>query len=72
MEHLKRPSLGLALALHAIIRLLERLARDKHSSLLRKFVNYGQKKFYNIGPRPVTYFRKLFKDGERKRGRDWF
>jgi hypothetical protein len=31
---------------------LERLARDKHSSLLRKSVNYGQKKFYNIGPRP--------------------
>jgi hypothetical protein len=23
---------------------------DKHSSLLRKFVNYGEKKFYNIGP----------------------
>ncbi len=21
-----------------------------HSSFLRKFVNYGQKKFYNIGP----------------------
>jgi hypothetical protein len=24
---------------------------DKHSSLLRKFVNYGEKKFYNIRPR---------------------
>ncbi len=23
---------------------------DKHSSLLRTFVNYGRKKFYNIGP----------------------
>jgi hypothetical protein len=23
---------------------------DKHSSLLRKFVNYDRKKFYNIGP----------------------
>jgi hypothetical protein len=23
---------------------------DKHSSLLRKFVNYGRKKFYSIGP----------------------
>ena len=23
---------------------------DKHSSLLQKFVNYGRKKFYNIGP----------------------
>jgi hypothetical protein len=29
---------------------LERLARDKNSSLLRKFVNYGREKFYNIGP----------------------
>jgi hypothetical protein len=26
---------------------LERLARDKHSSLLRKCVNYGRKKFYS-------------------------
>ncbi len=24
-------------------------AKDKHSSLLRKFANYGRKKFYNIG-----------------------
>jgi hypothetical protein len=24
---------------------------DKHSSLLHKFVNYQQKKFYNIGSR---------------------
>ncbi len=24
---------------------------DKHSSLLRKLINYGEKKFYNIGPR---------------------
>ncbi len=30
---------------------LEWPARDKHSSLLRKFVNYGRKKFFNIGPR---------------------
>jgi len=30
---------------------LERLARDKHSSLLRKFVNYYRKKFYSTGPR---------------------
>jgi hypothetical protein len=29
---------------------LERLARDKHSSLLQEFVNYGRKKLYNIGP----------------------
>jgi hypothetical protein len=29
----------------------KRLAKDKHSSLLRAFVNYGHKKSYNIGPR---------------------
>ncbi len=29
----------------------KKLTRDKHSSLIRKFVNYGQEKFYNIGPR---------------------
>ncbi len=28
----------------------EKLTNDKHSSLLRKSVIYGQKKFYNIGP----------------------
>jgi hypothetical protein len=27
---------------------VKRLARDKHSSLLPKFVNYGHKKSYNI------------------------
>ncbi len=33
---------------------------DKHSSLLRTFVNYGRKKFYNIGPwckQKMTSFR---------------
>jgi hypothetical protein len=30
---------------------LEELARDKHSSLLQRFVNYGRKKFYKIGTR---------------------
>ncbi len=29
---------------------LTKFARDKHSSLLRKFVNYGRKTFYNIYP----------------------
>ncbi len=28
--------------------MLERFAREKHSSLLRTFVNYGRKKFYKI------------------------
>ena len=32
---------------------LERLRRDKHSCLLRKFVNYGRKKFYKIETRLV-------------------
>jgi hypothetical protein len=35
---------------------LEKLARDKHSSVLPKFVNYGRKKFYNIGPRPEEFW----------------
>ncbi len=34
--------------------MLERPAKDKHSSLLRKFLNYGRKKFYNIGPKNVA------------------
>jgi hypothetical protein len=29
---------------------LESFARGQQSSLLRKFVNYGQKKFYNMAP----------------------
>jgi hypothetical protein len=29
---------------------LDRLARFKHSSLLRKFVNYGQKSFITLAP----------------------
>ncbi len=29
--------------------MLEKLARDKHSSLLRKFVNYGWRKFWREG-----------------------
>jgi hypothetical protein len=31
---------------------LERLARDKHSSLLHKFANYGQKSFITLGSGP--------------------
>jgi hypothetical protein len=33
---------------------LEKLARGKHSSLLRKYVNYGQNKFYKIGRKQLT------------------
>jgi hypothetical protein len=31
------------------------LASDIHSSFLRTFVNYGRKKFYNIGSRAQSY-----------------
>ncbi len=30
--------------------MIEKFAEDKRYSLLWKFVNYGRKKFYNIGP----------------------
>ncbi len=33
----------------------ERFARDKHSSLLRKSVNYGRKKFYEIDPWLINF-----------------
>ncbi len=48
---------------------MERLANVKNSSLLRKFVNYGCKKFYNIGHKfasvntPKTYY---WMQGDRK------
>jgi hypothetical protein len=41
---------------------LERLARDKYSSLLRILVNYDHKKFCNIGPRPNIYKRQTYVD----------
>ncbi len=50
--------MGMFLSIYANVRLAEdkhsriflvRLARDKHSSLLRKVVNYGRKKFFDIG-----------------------
>ncbi len=34
---------------------LERLARDKHSRLLRNSVNYDSKKFYSTGPWGLYY-----------------
>jgi hypothetical protein len=48
-EQLKCTALGLAPGLsYKQWTRLERPARDKHFSLLRKFVNYGRKKFYKI------------------------
>ncbi len=37
----------------------ERLARDKHSSLLSKFITYGCKKFYNVDPWSQCYKTSL-------------
>ncbi len=39
---------------------LERLARGKHSSLLRKSVNYGRNKFYSTGPKAGERFDETF------------
>jgi len=36
---------------HKHLTRLEKLAEDKHSRLLHKFVNYGQKSFITLGPR---------------------
>ena len=47
---------------------MERPARDKRSRLLRKFVNYGLKKFYNIGsgPNVVKLLFSVFYDLRNK------
>jgi len=37
---------------------MKRLTRDKHSSLLRIFVNYGCDKFYNVGPWSIHLWQK--------------
>ncbi len=52
------PLLGRLLALPTKHKIrLERLARDKRSSLLPKFVNYVRKKFYDIGPQVISFVR---------------
>jgi predicted nucleotide-binding protein (sugar kinase/HSP70/actin superfamily) len=38
----------------------EKLTNDKHSNLLRKLVNYGRKKFYNIAARKRKTFVRIF------------
>jgi hypothetical protein len=38
--------------------MLEKLTRDKHSSLLQKFVKYREKSFITLPP--VSYGRKVF------------
>jgi hypothetical protein len=37
-------------SISSIVTRLEKLAMDKHYSLLRKTVNYGFEKFYDTGP----------------------
>jgi hypothetical protein len=53
---------------------LEKLARNKHSSLLQTFVNHGQKSFITLGPGQmlpsigqINLFRFLFQKLERIR-----
>ncbi len=53
MGHLEGTFLRLACAR------LEKLASDKHTGLLRKFVIYGRKKFYNIGPPKNLKIKKI-------------
>ena len=60
VEHLKGSSIVQAPVLPTKTK-LERLARDKHSSLLQKSVNYGEKSFITLGPGRVDWvFYLLF------------
>jgi hypothetical protein len=49
VEHLKANGVSFCFTNKLYTR-LERLVWDKHSSLLRKFITYGRKKSYKIGP----------------------
>ncbi len=51
VEHLKGSSIGVGSCItNKQQTKLERLPRDKHSSLLRKFQNFGRKSFITLGP----------------------
>jgi hypothetical protein len=39
---------------------VEKLAMDKHSSLLRKFINYGRKRFYSRGLTKFAFLGQSF------------
>jgi hypothetical protein len=43
---------------------------DKYSSLLRTFVNYGRKKFYNIGPWLLAKVLKVYLLNTKTRSKD--
>ncbi len=51
MEHTKGISVGYFALPCKHFSILERLVRDKFSSLIRKFVNYGRKMLSNSGPK---------------------
>jgi hypothetical protein len=44
---------------HKHYTILETLAKDRHSSLLQKFVTYGRKKFYKIGSSRQKFFDEI-------------
>ncbi len=57
-QHLKRCSTWVGSNLtHKHWTRLEKLVRTKHSSLLRKFINYRWKRLYNSGPRVMIHMR---------------
>ena len=64
VEHLWGAPFGKAVAFIANITLRFKGLTMTNTSLLRKFVNYGGKKFYNDGPRDVWHcFAKRVKNG---------
>ncbi len=42
---------------HKHLTCMERLAKDKHSSLLQTVINYGYKMFYHNGPVDILEFQ---------------
>jgi hypothetical protein len=60
VTHIKGASLELALALPTNISLDWKSHLVTITSLLRSLINYGRKKFYNIGPRCQCYVTFFF------------
>ncbi len=60
-QHLKR--LGRLQPYSQILTRVEKLVRAKHSSLLRKVVNYGQKRFITLGPIRIPKFELFSNQG---------
>ncbi len=51
--------------------LLEKLARDKRSSLLQKVVTYGCKSFITLAPGVLVYFSLIFAVKARSQPLEW-